>query len=233
MKLHPKQTLITCITAALLLSGCTAAAPQNTVEPTPQTTKTPVSLQTEKPIDVDDMAQQVLSEKEELELLSQFWNEACVGNIVITPCGEDFSQYSQEYWRLSSLYLESKTASEGKEPVHDANGVAYYPRDDYVQTLQSMFGEDCDYNASLPDEPGPADGTLLVCTGYDFGYAVAVLDQDSFSLQGEKIAVDAELLWREPGFTQEQGTLHYEFMVQPGNPYSRYRFVSLHGDEIP
>lgn len=109
--------------------------------------------------------------------------------------------------------------------------MAYYPIEDYVCTLQAMFGEDCDYSASLPDEPGPTDGTLLICTGYDFGYAAAVLAQDSFFLQEESITVDAALIWREPGFTQKQGTLHYEFLVQPENPYSRYRFVSLNGDE--
>lgn len=35
MKLHPKQILVTGITAALLLTGCTAAASQHGANPLP------------------------------------------------------------------------------------------------------------------------------------------------------------------------------------------------------
>ena len=248
MKRKTGSILLSCVMGAALLSGCTitiapaeagstarssetgSGAPSEL--PDTESTASPQETQsTEEPAASVESAQQSLSEDEEWTLFSQFWQEACIGNLVHDPCGEDFSQYQQTYWMLSSVYLENKSENAGNTPPRDANGVAYFPINDYVRTLQALFGDGPDYRSSLPDEPGPEEGTLLVCTGYDFGYVVANLEPDTFSLQDDTISVDATLLWQEPDYTQELGTVHYEFAVQPENPYGRYRFLSITGND--
>lgn len=187
---------------------------------------------TEEATEPASSGQQSLSEEAELAQFSQFWQEACIGNLVNEPCGEDFSQYQQNFWLLSSIYLKNKAQATGNEPPCDANGVAYFPVDEYVGTLEALFGDGLDYRSILPDMAGPEEGTLLACSGYSFGYVVADLDSDSFSLQDNIISVDANRIWREPGYTKELGTIQYKFEIQPGNPYSRYRFISITGDDI-
>lgn len=249
MKARIGCILLSCAMGAALLSGCTITNTPAETGSTAQLSETEKGAPSEQPASESaappqeaqltkepavsvDSAQQSLSEDEEWILFSQFWQEACIGNLVHNPCGKDFSQYQQIYYMLSSVYLENKTEEAGNTPPRDANGVAYFPLDDYVCTLQAMFGDGPDYRSSLPDDPGPEDGTLLVCTGYNFGYVVANLEPDTFSLKDDTISVDTTLLWQEPDYTQELRIVHYEFAVQPERSYSRYRFISITGDDI-
>lgn len=249
---HLIRSVLLCMALAVLLFGCSNAFSQNQPSPSPEST-IPSGQEAELPSSGDsavsdseasqqspqasddrtDSVQHELTETEEWELLSQFWNQACVRNLVNDPCGEDFSQYQQYYWMISSIYLENKAEAAGEEPPRDeVYGLAYFPIDDYVYTLEAMFGEDQDYRSILPEQPGPEEDTLLILDGYSFGYVVADLNPDSFSLQDNIISVDALRLWQEPGYTKELGTIHYQIQVQPENPYCRYRFLSITGDDI-
>lgn len=237
MKQKLAKTALVLSLCGCLLAGCTGQT-NTEVEPTAAPSQTEMPAATPPPIETPvataEPEQCQLSEEEEWELLSQFWKQARIDHLVNTPCGEDFSQYQEYYWMISSIYLKNKAEAAGEEPPRDeVYGLAYFPIDDYVYTLEAMFGEGQDYRSILPEQSGPEEDTLLVLDGYSLGYVSADLEPDSFSLQDNIISVDALRLWREGGYTKELGIVHYEIQVQPENPYCRYRFLSITGDVLP
>lgn len=209
------------------LAGCNVpaspaptATPAVTVNPAPTATPAPTPTATPAPTPT------VLSEEEEKAEFLAFWEDAGISSRINAPDWTEDLEQSLTYYFVVSIYLENHAERLGESIVHDTDGAPCFPYEDFLGTAQAIFGPDTDYTAYIPNEPGP-EGTTRAVWGYGGTYVQAELDENSFTLDGDTITVQALRRWVSPGDSEDLGTLAYTFAVQPDNEYCRYRLLSV------
>ena len=165
-------------------------------------------------------------EAEEKAQFLDFWEDSDFASRINDPDWTEYLEESLDYYFVVSIYLENHAERLGETILYDTDGAPCFPYEDFLGAAQAIFGEDTDYTAYIPNEPGP-EGTTRAAWGYGDTYVHAELDENSFVLNGDTITIQALRRWVEPGYTEELGTLTYTFAVQPDNEYCRYRLVSL------
>ena len=217
----PCEKIISCRPLRLLLAGCTEpASPAATATPAPTAAPTPTPTATPVPTPA------VLSEEEEKAEFLAFWEDSGMSSRINDSNWTEYLEESLGYYFVVSIYLENHAERLGETILYDTDGAPCFPYEDFLGAAQAIFGEDTDYTAYIPNEPGPQPDVSRAIWGYGPGAQYAEPDPDSFVLQGDRITLQAAQTLQFPGEEpMSTATLTYTFAVQPDNEYCRYRLL--------
>ena len=207
------------------LTGCTEpASPAPTATPAATATPAPTAAPAPTPTATPMPTPAILSEEEEKAEFLAFWEDSGMSSRINDSNWTEYLEESLGYYFVVSIYLENHAERLGETILYDTDGAPCFPYEDFLGAAQAIFGEDTDYTAYIPNEPGP-EGTTRAAWGYGDTYVHAELDENSFVLDGDTITIQALRRWVEPGYSEDLGFLTYTFAVQPDNEYCRYRLL--------